>query len=138
MPEHIRVTKTAFLPAVFALAALLAVACITPAQAQYEMDRNMTEAELNEIHREVEELYGENPGLPAGEAEEERIDPAQLQQSLPPAAAAAIPKITKTLQKIRQPAPQPPAAAKKSTPQNTAPDRRSPPAYRHKGSSRIR
>lgn len=138
MPEHMKVTRSAFLSAVFALAALLAVACITPAQAQYEMDRNMTEAELNEIHREVEELYGENPGLPAGEAEEERIDPAQLQQSLPPAATAAIPKIRKTLRNIRKSSSPQPATRQDPAQQNNASSRRAPPAYRHKGSSRIR
>ena len=108
-----------------------------PAQAQYEMNRNMTADELNEIHREVEQLYGENPGLPvdsAGDAEQERIDPAEP-QPLPPAVAAAIPEIKKTLQNIRKAPPRQPAV-KRQTPQRQAsPDRRSPPAYQHPGGS---
>ena len=125
-------------PAVFAFAALL----FEPhAQAQYEMPRNMTAAELEKIHREVEQLYGENPGLPvdgSGDTEQERIDSAEPQPTLPAAAAAAIPEIKKRIQKIHRPPPQKPAVNKSTTPQNTGYDRRSPPAYQHKGSKRIR
>lgn len=125
--------------AVFALVPLSAAALFAlPAQAQYEMNRNMTADELNEIHREVEQLYGEDPGLPidsTGDAQQERIAPAEP-QPLPPAVAAALPEIKKTLQNIRRSPPRQPAVKRQIPQRQTSPDRRSPPAYQQPGGSR--